>query len=85
MSGASEEEAPAAKEAVARLQKAYPGFTEAEIGRMGETATRRFSLHDALVVHRHGPIAPGEPIVIFSAETPATAALNEDRGSRTLR
>jgi molybdopterin synthase catalytic subunit len=46
--------------------EAYPGFTEAEIGKMVETATRRFSLHDALVVHRHGPIAPGEPIVMVA-------------------
>jgi molybdopterin synthase catalytic subunit len=46
--------------------EAYPGFTEAEIGKMVEAATERFSLHDALVVHRHGPIAPGEPIVLVA-------------------
>ena len=46
--------------------EAYPGFTEAEIGRMAEAATTRFSLHDVLVVHRHGPIAPGEPIVMVA-------------------
>jgi molybdopterin synthase catalytic subunit len=46
--------------------EAYPGFTEAEIAKMVETAMRRFSLHDALVVHRHGPIAPGEPIVMVA-------------------
>jgi molybdopterin synthase catalytic subunit len=46
--------------------EAYPGFTEVEIGRMVEAATKRFSLHDALVVHRHGPIAPGEPIVMVA-------------------
>ena len=46
--------------------QAYPGFTEAEIGKMVAAATERFSLHDALVIHRHGPIAPGEPIVLVA-------------------
>jgi len=46
--------------------EAYPGFTDAEIGRMVEATTVRFSLHDALVIHRHGPIAPGEPIVMVA-------------------
>jgi len=44
--------------------EAYPGFTEAEIGKMAAAATQRFSLDDVLVIHRHGPIAPGEPIVM---------------------
>jgi molybdopterin synthase catalytic subunit len=46
--------------------EAYPGFTEAEIGKVVEVAMRRFALHDALVIHRHGPIAPGEPIVMVA-------------------
>ena len=46
--------------------EAYPGFTEAEIARFAETATARFSLHGALIVHRHGPITPGEPIVLVA-------------------
>lgn len=46
--------------------QAYPGFTEVEIGRMAEAATERFALHDVLVVHRHGAIAPGEPIVMVA-------------------
>jgi molybdopterin synthase catalytic subunit len=46
--------------------EAYPGFTEAEIGRRVEAATARFALHDALVIHRHGPIAPGEAIVLVA-------------------
>ena len=46
--------------------EAYPGFTEVEIGKMVEAATARFSLHDALVIHRHGAIAPGEPIVMVA-------------------
>ena len=46
--------------------EAYPGFTEVEIARFAEAAAARFSLHDVLVVHRHGRIAPGEPIVLVA-------------------
>ena len=46
--------------------EAYPGFTEAEIARMAEAAAARFALHDVLVIHRHGPIAPGEAIVLVA-------------------
>ena len=52
---------------VTRLElEAYPGFTEAEIGRIAETARARFGLHDLLVVHRIGEIAPGEAIVFVA-------------------
>jgi len=53
-------------QATALELEAYPGLTEVEIGRMVEAASRRFSLHDALVIHRHGSIAPGEPIVMVA-------------------
>jgi len=46
--------------------EAYPGFTEVEIARFAETATARFSLHDVLIVHRHGAFAPGEAIVLVA-------------------
>jgi len=46
--------------------EAYPGFTEAEIARIGAAAAARWDLHDWLVVHRTGPIAPGEPIVFVA-------------------
>lgn len=55
-----------AGQATALELQAYPGFTEAGIGRMVEAAIARFSLHDALVIHRHGPIAPGEAIVMVA-------------------
>jgi molybdopterin synthase catalytic subunit len=44
--------------------EAYPGFTEAEIGKIVDQAIQRFSLQDVLVVHRHGRIGPGEAIVL---------------------
>jgi molybdopterin synthase catalytic subunit len=46
--------------------EAYPGFTEREIERMAAAAAARFSLHDALIIHRHGAIAPGEAIVLVA-------------------
>ncbi len=53
--------------AVERLElEAYPGFTDAEIARIAEDARVRFSLHDVLVVHRYGAIAPGEAIVFVA-------------------
>jgi len=52
---------------VERLElEAYPGFTEAEIDRIAETARTRFGLHDLMIVHRIGEIAPGEAIVFVA-------------------
>ena len=47
--------------------EAYPGFTDAAIDRIAEAARERFGLHDVLVVHRIGVIAPGEAIVFVAA------------------
>jgi molybdopterin synthase catalytic subunit len=44
--------------------EAYPGFTEDHIAAFIETAIDRFGLHDAEVIHRVGPIPPGDPIVL---------------------
>ncbi len=46
--------------------EAYPGFTEAEIGKIAAEAETRFSLHDLMVVHRTGKIAPGEAVVFVA-------------------
>jgi len=46
--------------------EAYPGFTEAEIGKIAEQAGQRFELDDLLIRHRVGKIAPGEPIVFVA-------------------
>jgi len=51
--------------------EAYEGFTDVEIGRIADAARARFSLHDLLIVHRTGAIAPGEVIVFV-----ATAAVH---------
>ncbi len=46
--------------------EAYPGFTDAEIDRIGRAAADRWGLQDWLVVHRTGQIAPGEPVVFVA-------------------
>lgn len=46
--------------------EAYPGFTDAAIAGMIDAAIARFSLQDAIVVHRTGRIAPGEAIVFVA-------------------
>lgn len=46
--------------------EAYPGLTDVEIGRFGETAAERFELIDWLIVHRIGLIPAGEAIVFVA-------------------
>jgi molybdopterin synthase catalytic subunit len=60
----------AADQAVALELEAYPGFTERQIAGMVEAAIDRFALTDAEVIHRVGPIAPGEPIVLVLTAAP---------------
>ena len=42
----------------------YPGMTESAIAGMVEDARGRFGLSAARVIHRHGRIAAGEPIMM---------------------
>jgi len=46
--------------------EAYPGFTEAEIGKVADRARARFGLNDLAILHRVGRIAPGEAIVFVA-------------------
>lgn len=46
--------------------EAYPGFTEAQIGKIADQARERFALDDLTILHRVGKIAPGEPIVFVA-------------------
>ena len=46
--------------------EAYPGFTEAQIGKTADGARVRFGLDDVLILHRVGKIAPGEPVVFVA-------------------
>lgn len=42
----------------------YPGMAEEEIARVVAEAENRWPLGGVTVIHRHGRIAPGEPIVL---------------------
>jgi molybdopterin synthase catalytic subunit len=46
--------------------EAYPGFTEAQIGKVADRARARFGLLDLTILHRVGRIAPGEPVVFVA-------------------
>jgi len=48
----------------------YPGMTEAALTAMAEEAVTRWSLEDALVIHRHGRLAPGEMIMMVATAAP---------------
>ena len=42
----------------------YPGMTEAELSRIEAEANARWPLQASLIVHRVGPLAPGDNIVL---------------------
>ena len=44
----------------------YPGMTERAIAAMVDAAFERFPLRGALVVHRVGPLAPGDQVVLVA-------------------
>ena len=57
--------AEAGSTAILELE-AYPGFTEAQIGRIADSARERFALHDLSILHRVGRIVPGDAIVFVA-------------------
>ena len=44
----------------------YPGMTERELARLVDEAVERWSLLEALVLHRVGTLAPNDPIVLVA-------------------
>ncbi|WP_413872663.1 molybdenum cofactor biosynthesis protein MoaE [Albidovulum sp.] len=44
----------------------YPGMTERAIAAIAEEARARWTLADVLVIHRHGTLSPGEPIMMVA-------------------
>jgi molybdopterin synthase catalytic subunit len=55
----------------------YPGMAEAEMGRVADEALQRWPLFGLTVIHRYGPIRPGEPIVlVVTASLHRTAAFD---------
>ena len=59
-----------AGEPVSRLElDHYPGFTEKMIASIEDEARARFDVGAILIVHRHGSIDAGEPIVFVATES----------------
>ncbi len=44
----------------------YPGMTEKALLKIRDEAMDRFSLDAAMIIHRHGPLAPGEQIMMVA-------------------
>ncbi|MGD1882187.1 MAG: molybdenum cofactor biosynthesis protein MoaE [Paracoccaceae bacterium] len=44
----------------------YPGMTEAALTEIAQEAARRWTLGDVLVIHRYGPMKPGERIMMVA-------------------
>ncbi len=55
----------------------YPGATEAALRVVADTAVARWNLQAATIVHRVGPMGPGERIVFVAATAPHRAAALE--------
>ena len=55
----------------------YPGMTERAITAIVDEAVIRWDLADALVIHRHGSLKPGTPIMMVATAAPHRAAAFE--------
>lgn len=48
----------------------YPGMTQGALEGIAQEAVTRWSLEDALVIHRHGRLVPGEMIMMVATAAP---------------
>jgi molybdopterin synthase catalytic subunit len=55
----------------------YPGMTERALEKLEEEARRRWPLDDVVIIHRHGKLEPGEPIVFVATASPHRRAAYE--------
>jgi len=44
----------------------YPGMTEKFLQRISAEAAEEWNIIDSLLVHRYGPLSPGDPIVLVA-------------------
>ncbi|MEL7151690.1 MAG: molybdenum cofactor biosynthesis protein MoaE [Pseudomonadota bacterium] len=44
----------------------YPGMTERALEKIRSEAMQRWSLTDAMIIHRHGPMKPGDQIMMVA-------------------
>ncbi|MBN2905354.1 MAG: molybdenum cofactor biosynthesis protein MoaE [Rhodobacteraceae bacterium] len=52
----------------------YPGMTERALEQIATQAMDRFALDDCLILHRHGPMRPGETIMMVATAARHRAA-----------
>ncbi|MGA0533330.1 molybdenum cofactor biosynthesis protein MoaE [Hansschlegelia sp. KR7-227] len=76
-SGLCRDRADSGAKLIALTLEHYPGMVEDELGRIEAEARVRWPLADLLVIHRHGRILPGEPIVLVVALSAHRAAAFE--------
>lgn len=55
----------------------YPGMTEKELERIEAEANARWPLQASLIIHRYGPMKPGENIVLVVTASPHRQAAFE--------
>lgn len=55
----------------------YPGMTEKELERIEAEANERWPLQASLIIHRYGPMKPGENIVLVVTASPHRQAAFE--------
>ena len=55
----------------------YPGMTERSLTAIAEEAAARWPLQAVTLIHRHGPLAPGDRIVLAAAASPHRKAAFE--------
>ncbi|MEO1639064.1 MAG: molybdenum cofactor biosynthesis protein MoaE [Pseudomonadota bacterium] len=55
----------------------YPGMTEKAITKIAKEAATRWALADVLVIHRHGSLKPGAPIMMVATAAAHRAAAFE--------
>ena len=55
----------------------YPGMTESAIAKIADEAVQRWALAGVLVIHRYGPLKPGEPIMMVATASAHRAAAFE--------
>lgn len=48
----------------------YPGMTEKELEKIEKEARERWELQESLIIHRHGDMSLGEPIVLVITASP---------------
>lgn len=55
----------------------YPGMTEKALAGIEAEARARWDLNDSLIIHRYGPLKPGEQIMMVAAAAPHRKAAFE--------